>query len=192
MSALIVTGDIVTLDPDRPRVEALAIGFLNSYVNPVHERRAKEIVQQECPGVFVTCSHEVSPQFREFERFTTTAMNAFIGPLVRDYVNRLAEGLAATGFKGEVHIMRSNGGVAPPRTTTEKRTVRPAARTALPATSPITITTRPSTATKASAKSRHTAVVRLYRCGWNTATTRCQGPAAPAASAARTSVGRCA
>lgn len=100
-------------------VAAISVCFLFSYLNPVHEKRAKEIVQQECPGVFVTCSHEVSPQFREFERFTTTAMNAFIGPLVRDYVNRLADGLAATGFKGEVHIMRSNGGVAPPRTISE-------------------------------------------------------------------------
>jgi N-methylhydantoinase A len=97
-------------------VDSIAICFLFSYLNPEHERRAKAIVERECPGVFVTCSHEVSPQFREFERFTTTAMNAFIGPLVRDYVSRLAEGLSGAGFEGEVHIMRSNGGVAPART----------------------------------------------------------------------------
>ena len=72
-------------------------------------------MQEHCPDVFVTCSHEVSPQFREFERFTTTAMNAFIGPLVRDYVDRLSGGLRAAGFRGEVHIMMSNGGVAPAR-----------------------------------------------------------------------------
>ena len=65
--------------------------------------------------MFVTCSHEVSPQFREFERFTTTAMNAFIGPLVRDYVKRLSGELRTAGFRGEVHIMQSNGGVAPAR-----------------------------------------------------------------------------
>lgn len=100
-------------------VASIAICFLFSYLNPEHERRAKAIVQQHCPGVFVTCSHEVSPQFREFERFTTTAMNAFIGPLVRDYVNRLAASLEAAGFGGEVHIMRSNGGVAPARTISE-------------------------------------------------------------------------
>ena len=100
-------------------VAAIAICFLFSYLNPVHERRAKEIVQQTFPGVFVTCSHEVSPQFREFERFTTTAMNAFIGPLVRDYVTHLADGLRSKGFSGEVHIMQSNGGVAPARTVAE-------------------------------------------------------------------------
>ena len=100
-------------------VASIAVCFLFSYLNPEHERRAKVIIQKLCPDVFVTCSHEVSPQFREFERFTTTAMNAFIGPLVRDYVTRLADGLAATGFGGEVHIMRSNGGVAPARTISE-------------------------------------------------------------------------
>src|SRR4029453_14574238 len=95
------------------QVAAIAICFLFAYLNPAHERRAKAIVQEECPGVFVTCSHEVSPQFREFERFTTTAMNAFIGPLVRDYVTTLAKGLAAAGFAGEMHIMQSKGGVGP-------------------------------------------------------------------------------
>jgi len=97
-------------------VAAISICFLFSYLNPAHELQAKTIVEALCPGVFVTCSHEVAPQFREFERFTTTAMNAFIGPLVRDYVNRLAAGLTDIGFRGEFHIMQSNGGVAPART----------------------------------------------------------------------------
>jgi len=100
-------------------VTSIAICFLFSYLNAEHEKRAKAIVQRLCPGVFVTCSHEVSPQFREFERFTTTAMNAFIGPLVRDYVARLSGDLTAAGFRGEVHIMQSNGGVAPARAVTE-------------------------------------------------------------------------
>ena len=100
-------------------VTAVAICFLFSYLNPEHERRAKEIVQRHCPDVFVTCSHEVAPQFREFERFTTAAMNAFIGPLVRDYVGRLASGLATAGFGGEMHIMQSNGGVASVATISE-------------------------------------------------------------------------
>lgn len=100
-------------------VEAIAICFLFSYLNPTHEKRAKELVQAAAPGLFVTCSHEVSPQFREFERFTTTAMNAFIGPLVAAYVNRLAEELRGRGFNAEFHIMRSNGGVASPTTITE-------------------------------------------------------------------------
>ena len=100
-------------------VASIAICFLFSYINPQHERRAKAIVQEHCPGVFVTCSHEVSPQFREFERFTTTAMNAFIGPLVRDYVTRLADSLADADFQGEMHIMQSNGGVAPARSVSD-------------------------------------------------------------------------
>jgi len=100
-------------------VESIAVCFLFSYINPAHELRAKRIIAEECPGIFVTCSHEVSPQFREFERFTTTAMNAFIGPLVRDYVARLQQSLASEGFRGEVHIMQSNGGVAPGRSVSE-------------------------------------------------------------------------
>src|SRR5262249_6531339 len=104
----------------REGVASIAICFLFAYLNPEHERRARQIVQASCPGAFVTCSHEVSPQFREFERFTTTAMNAFIGPLGRDYVSHLADGLSAAGFSGEVHIMQSNGGVAPARTVAEQ------------------------------------------------------------------------
>lgn len=97
-------------------VESVAICFLFSYLNPAHELRAKELIENAHPQLFVSCSHEVSPQFREFERFTTSAMNAFVGPLVRDYVRELADGLKSQGFQGEVHIMRSNGGVAPAHT----------------------------------------------------------------------------
>ncbi len=93
-------------------VRAIAVCFLFSYLNPAHEQRARDIIADACPGLFVTASHEVSPQFREFERFTTCAMNAFIGPLVRDYVNRLQGALQASGIRGELHIMGSNGGVA--------------------------------------------------------------------------------
>lgn len=119
---------LVPLDEDEVRVAAhelaeagvssVAVCFLFSYLNAEHERRAKEIIEQVNPDVFVTCSYEVSPQFREFERFTTAAMNAFIGPLVRDYVARLGDGLKERDFGGELHIMRSNGGVAPATTIT--------------------------------------------------------------------------
>jgi N-methylhydantoinase A len=95
-------------------VEAIAICFLFAHLNPAHEQRAKEIVLEEWPEVFVSCSHEVSLQFREFERFTTTAMNAFVGPLVRDYVARLDHDLKAAGFSAELRIMSSNGGMAAP------------------------------------------------------------------------------
>lgn len=93
-------------------VRAIAICFLFSHLNPEHERRAKAIVAEACPDIFVTTSNEVSLQYREFERFTTTAMNAFVGPLVRGYVSRLARDLRAMGVGAELHIMCSNGGVA--------------------------------------------------------------------------------
>ncbi|GIX13088.1 MAG: methylhydantoinase [Paracoccaceae bacterium] len=113
---------LVPLDEDAVRraarqlraagVEAVAVCFLFSYLDPAHEARARAIVEEEFPGAFVTCSAEVSPQFREFERFTTTAMNAFVGPKMRRYLTDLAEGLGRAGLKADLHIMASNGGVA--------------------------------------------------------------------------------
>ncbi len=93
-------------------VEAIAICFLFSYLDPRHEREAQAIVREICPDCFVTTSSSVSPQFREFERFTTTAMNAFIGPRVRDYVARLEARMAEHGLQAELHVMGSNGGSA--------------------------------------------------------------------------------
>ncbi|WP_016744124.1 hydantoinase/oxoprolinase family protein [Rhizorhabdus wittichii] len=95
-------------------VKAICICFLFSYLNPAHELRAKEIVEDECPDIFVTTSYEVSPLYREFERFTTTAMNGYIGPRVRDYVNRLQSAVADIGERAGLRIMRSNGGLATP------------------------------------------------------------------------------
>ena len=92
--------------------QSIAICFLFSYLNPRHEQRAKEIVAECCPDIFVTTSHEVSAQFREFERFTTAAMNAYIGPLVAGYIENITTELTAAGIEGELHIMRSNGGIA--------------------------------------------------------------------------------
>ncbi len=70
-------------------VEAVAVCFLFSYLNPAHERRAAEIVREEMPGAFVTSSADIFPQFREFERFTTACMNAFVGPGTGRYLERL-------------------------------------------------------------------------------------------------------
>jgi N-methylhydantoinase A/oxoprolinase/acetone carboxylase beta subunit len=93
-------------------VEAVAICFLFSYLNPAHEARAAELVREEWPGCFVCTSAGVSPQFREFERFTTALLNAFVGPRLRDYVERLDQGLGAAGLAADLHVMCSNGGVA--------------------------------------------------------------------------------
>lgn len=100
-------------------VEAVAICFLFSYLNDDHERRAKEIVQEELPNVYVTTSSEVYPQFREFERFTTTAMNAFIGPTVTEYIRRFQEELREVGIDADLHVMQSNGGIATQETAKE-------------------------------------------------------------------------
>jgi N-methylhydantoinase A/oxoprolinase/acetone carboxylase beta subunit len=101
-------------------VEAIAVCFLFSYLDDRHEERARALVLEEHPGAFVTTSASVSPQFREFERFTTAAMNAFIGPRVRGYVGRLAGGLRDAGLRADLKIMASNGGVATPAMVAEK------------------------------------------------------------------------
>jgi N-methylhydantoinase A/oxoprolinase/acetone carboxylase beta subunit len=93
-------------------VEAIAVCFLFSYLNPAHEARARDIVREEAPEIFVCTSAEVAPQFREFERFTTALLNAFVGPRLRDYVARLEGSLGQEGFAAELHVMCSNGGVA--------------------------------------------------------------------------------
>lgn len=101
-------------------VQAIAICFLFSYLDPGHEQRALEIVREEYPECFATTSSSVSPQFREFERFTTTAMNAFVGPKVRNYVTKLENDIEANGFKADLRIMASNGGVATPAMVAER------------------------------------------------------------------------
>src|SRR3984893_3722296 len=100
--------------------EAIAICFLFSYLDPAHEARAMAIVREEYPDCFATTSSSVSPQFREFERFTTTALNAFVGPKVRNYVTRLESEIEASGFKADLRIMASNGGVATPAMVAER------------------------------------------------------------------------
>jgi N-methylhydantoinase A len=93
-------------------VEAVAVCFLFSYLDPAHEARAAEILAEELPGCFISTSAGVSPQFREFERFTTACMNSFVGPGTATYLERLGEALRIRGVHSELLVMRSNGGVA--------------------------------------------------------------------------------
>ncbi|MDT2076051.1 MAG: hydantoinase/oxoprolinase family protein, partial [Planktomarina sp.] len=104
-------------------VEAVAICFLFSYLNPAHENRAKAIVQEVMPDAFVATSASISPQFREFERFTTTALATFVGPKVRAYIAGLNTALHGLGIRGDLRIMASNGGVATPRMVIENPAV---------------------------------------------------------------------
>ncbi len=104
-------------------VESVAICFLFSYLNPAHELAAKAIVEEVMPDAFVTTSSFISPQFREFERFTTAALAAGIGPKVDRYIAHLDSALRETGVTGDLRIMASNGGVATPKMVTEKPTL---------------------------------------------------------------------
>ena len=93
------------------RIEAVAILFLHCYRNPAHELRAKEILQQRLPGVFVSASHELSQEYREFERCSTVVANAFIGPRVQRYLTEIGERITAEGFKGTFLVVQSTGGL---------------------------------------------------------------------------------
>ncbi len=91
-------------------VQSLAVCLMHSYANPAHERRAAEIARAELPNCYVSCSAEVFPFIREYERWTTTTMNAYVQPLVDRYISRLEQGLAGLGFGGQFYIMTSSGG----------------------------------------------------------------------------------
>jgi len=93
------------------KVDAVAIMLLHCYVNPEHEARVKAIVQRELPQAFVTASHELSQEYREFERCSTVAANAYIGPVVSEYVRGIDEHLKQSGFAGSFLLVQSTGGL---------------------------------------------------------------------------------
>jgi N-methylhydantoinase A len=92
-------------------VEAIAICFLYGFVRPQHEEIARRIIAEECPEAFACTGHEVAPEFREFERLSTAVVNAYLGPVMRNYINRLAERLTALGLRVPPNLTQSNGGV---------------------------------------------------------------------------------
>lgn len=111
------------LDEDRVRlvarelkakhIEAVAVLLLHSYRNPDHERRVKAILQEEIPGAFVTASHELSQEYREFERVSTAVANAYVGPRVSAYLGELEQHLEDKGFEGDFYAVQSTGGLFP-------------------------------------------------------------------------------
>lgn len=115
-------GDVL-IALDRAEVEALtdtlreagyksiAVGLLHSYANPAHERLIRSVLEKHLPGVMISLSSEVSPQMREYERFTTTVANAYIKPLMTSYLDRLAERLAGEGATCPIFLMHSGGGI---------------------------------------------------------------------------------
>ncbi|MFQ3623667.1 MAG: hydantoinase/oxoprolinase family protein, partial [Acetobacteraceae bacterium] len=95
----------------REGVEAVAIGFLHAFVNPAHERRARDLLAEALPGVPVSLSSEVSPEMREWERFSTTVANAYVQPLMSRYLTRLEEALRGLGLRCPLLLMLSGGGL---------------------------------------------------------------------------------
>ena len=91
-------------------VSSVAVCLIHAYADPAHERRIGEILARVCPGMFVSLSHDILREYREYERTSTTALNAYVGPRVRDYLDRLEGFLSDGQFGGSIQIMRSNGG----------------------------------------------------------------------------------
>jgi N-methylhydantoinase A len=92
------------------QVEAIAICFLHSYRNPAHERRAAEIVRAMYPTVAVSASFEIAREYREYERTSTTVIDAYIRPILAGYIDELSRALRERGFAGRFLVMRSGGG----------------------------------------------------------------------------------
>lgn len=92
-------------------VEAVAISFLNAYRNPVHEEAAAQVLREALPGVFITTGSSLSREWMEYERSSTVAANAFVGPQIDGYIDNFERRLAAMSFKGRLYMMGSNGGV---------------------------------------------------------------------------------
>ncbi len=94
----------------RERIEAVAVCFLHSYANPAHERAVQQMIRAEHPDLHVSVSSEISAVMREYERWTTTTVNAYNQPMIDRYLGALESGLARRGFTGKFHLMTSNGG----------------------------------------------------------------------------------
>ena len=92
-------------------VESVAVCLLHSYANPVHEERLGQLLHQRFPEAYVSLSHEILREFREYERTSTTVLNAYVGPLVSRYLLSLEKMLGDSGFCGTFRVMQSNGGV---------------------------------------------------------------------------------
>jgi N-methylhydantoinase A len=98
-------------------VDAIAVCLLHSYANGAHEQEVRRRLRRALPGVPVSVSSEVHPEYREYERFSTTAVNASLVPVMRRYLGRLSDGVAAAGITPPVRVVQSNGGLASTATT---------------------------------------------------------------------------
>lgn len=101
-------------------IKVVAICFLHSYANPLHEKKARNILLEQVPGVKVSISSEVLPEFKEYERMSTTVINAYVMPIVERYLQQLRDSLKKIGVTSDLHIMQSNGGVMTSETASQK------------------------------------------------------------------------
>jgi len=104
-------------------VEAIAICFMNSFANSSHERKAAEIIKKKFPDVYLTKSSVFLPSIRFYDRLSTTVLNSYVGPILRNYLQSLTRKLEGIGFGGVLLIMQSNGGVVSPRIAIENAAV---------------------------------------------------------------------
>jgi N-methylhydantoinase A/oxoprolinase/acetone carboxylase beta subunit len=105
-----VKNQVSTLVEDHG-VDSIAVTLLHSYANDEHEQAVKSIIHEEYPSVSVSLSSEIMPVIREYERTSTTAINAYVEPVVSDYLHYLRAELRSHGFEGEIYLMTSNGGI---------------------------------------------------------------------------------
>ncbi|MFO1248831.1 MAG: hydantoinase/oxoprolinase family protein [Alphaproteobacteria bacterium] len=104
---------IAALDKMRGQdVDSVAICLLHSYLNPAHERAVMDLVRQHAPGLSISASHQVMPEIREYERTSTTVVNAFVKPVVDTYLASVEEGIAGIGIRAPLMVMQSSGGIA--------------------------------------------------------------------------------
>ena len=101
-------------------VEAVAVCLLHSYANPVHEHAVGDALRKALPNTTVSLSYEVVPEFKEYERMSTTTINSFVAPVMGRYLTNLQESIAKLGIDSDVHIMQSNGGTVTANTAVEK------------------------------------------------------------------------
>ncbi|ONG54435.1 methylhydantoinase [Pseudoroseomonas deserti] len=92
-------------------VKAIAVSFLYGFIRPEHEKRAVDILREEHPDAFICAGHEIAPEFREYERLSTVVLNAYLGPVMRRYIERLTPRLQGLGMTATPHLTQSNGGV---------------------------------------------------------------------------------
>jgi N-methylhydantoinase A len=102
------------------KIDSVAVCFLHSYANPTHEKIVGKMIREKLPECYVSLSHEILREYREYERTSTTVLNSYVGPKVSQYINRLEEKINTYGFKGNLSIMQSNGGIMSPPTAAAK------------------------------------------------------------------------